>query len=41
VAVSQDDLDYAYNVYLLAVATTHLQEKALSEVTPGNEVRIV
>jgi len=40
-AVSQDDLDYAYNIYLLAVATTKLQEKSLSEVTPGKKVRII
>jgi hypothetical protein len=28
-------------MYLLALATTKLQEKALSEVTAENEVRIV
>jgi hypothetical protein len=39
--VSQDDLEYAHNVYLLAQKTTKLQEKALSEVTPENEVRII
>jgi hypothetical protein len=41
VSTSQDELEYAHNVYLLALATTKLQEKSLSEVTPENEVRIV
>jgi hypothetical protein len=41
VTVSQDDVEYAYNMYLLSLATTKLQEKALSEVTAENEVRIV
>jgi hypothetical protein len=40
VTVSSDDLDYAHNIYLLALATMKLQEKALSEVTAENEVRI-
>lgn len=37
VSTSQDELEYAHNVYLLALATTKLQEKSLSEVTPENE----
>lgn len=37
VTVSQNDVEYAYNMYLLALATTRLQEKALSEVTAENE----
>jgi hypothetical protein len=41
VSVSQDDLEYAHNMYLLALATTKLQEQALSEVTAENEVRII
>jgi hypothetical protein len=41
VTVSQDDVEYTYNMYLLALATTKLQEKALSEVTAENEVRII
>jgi hypothetical protein len=41
VTVSVEDLEYAHNVYLLALATTKLQEKSLSEVTAENEVRVV
>ncbi|XP_023712618.1 uncharacterized protein LOC111867214 [Cryptotermes secundus] len=37
VTVSQDDVEYTFNMYLLALATTKLQEKALSEVTAENE----
>jgi hypothetical protein len=29
--VSQDELDYAHNVYLLALATTKLQEKVMNQ----------
>jgi hypothetical protein len=39
--VSQDELDYAHNIYLLALATNKLQEKALSEVPSAYEVRII
>jgi hypothetical protein len=41
VTVSLEDLEYAHNIYLLALATTKLQDKTLSEVTAENEVRMV